>query len=82
MEDAFANGKSMEMKKPDYARLRYRWLSSVVEIRVYGRPGDKASVVADSSDLPAADAVKVRRAAFSECLDRLRDMAAPGKAAA
>ena len=76
LEDAFANGKSMEPKKPDYARLRYKWLSSVVEFRVYGKPGDKSSIVADSSDLPDADAVSVRREAFSQALDRLRDIAA------
>ena len=76
LEDAFANGKSMELKKPDYARMRYKWLSSVVEIRVYGKPGDKSSIVADSSDLPDADAVNVRREAFSQALDRLRDIAA------
>lgn len=76
LEDAFANGKSMELKKLDYARMRYKWLSSVVELRVYGKPGDKSSIVADSSDLPDADAVSVRREAFSQALDRLRDIAA------
>ncbi len=76
LEDAFANGRSMELKKPDYARMRYKWLSSVVELRVYGKPGDKSSLVADSSDLPDADAVNVRREAFSHALDRLRDIAA------
>jgi hypothetical protein len=78
LEDAFAAGKSMELKKPGYARLRYKWLSSVVELRLTGKPGAKSSLVADSSDLPDADAVAVRREAFSQALDRLRDMAAAG----
>lgn len=74
-EDAVAAGKTMELKKPDYARMRYKWLSSTVEVRVYEKAG-KASIVADSSDLPDADAVRVRREAFSQALDALRDMAA------
>ena len=76
LEDAFAAGKSMESKKADYARMRYKWLSSVVELRVYGKPDGKCSIVADSAELPDADAVKVRREAFSDALDRLRDMVA------
>lgn len=76
MEDAFASGKKMETKKAGYARMRYRWLSSVVELRVYGKPSEKSSIVADSSDLPDADAVTVRREAFAQALDRLRNIAA------
>jgi len=76
LEDAFAAGKSMELKKPGYARMRYKWLSSVVELRLTGTPGGKASLVADSSDLPDAAAVAVRREAFSRALDRLRELAA------
>ena len=76
MEDAFANGKSMEVKKPDYARMRYKWRSSIVELRVSGRPGGKSSIVADSGALPDADAVPIRREAFAKALDALRDIAA------
>ena len=82
VEEAFASGKTVEMKKPDYGRLRYKWLSSVVEIRIYGQGAGKSSVVADSSALPDADAVAVRREAFSQALDRLKDMAAKRAAAA
>jgi len=78
LEDAFAAGKSMELKKAGYARMRYKWLSSVVELRATGKSGGKSSLVADSSALPDADAVSVRREAFSQALDRLRDLAAPG----
>lgn len=77
IEDAFAAGKSMELKKAGYARMRYKWLSSVVELRVTGKPDGKSSFVADSSNLPDADAVAVRREAFSQALNRLRDLAAP-----
>lgn len=76
LEDAFAAGKSMELKKAGYARMRYKWLSSVVELRLTGKPDGKSSLVADSSDLPDADAVAVRREAFSRVLDRLREIAA------
>lgn len=75
LEDAFAAGKSMELKKPGYARMRYKWLSSVVELRLTGTTGGKSSLVADSSDLPDADAVTIRREAFSHALDRLREIA-------
>lgn len=74
-EEAIAAGKTMEMKKPGYARMRYKWLSSVVEIRITGKPGGKSSLVADSSDLPDANAVSVRREAFAQALDALRDIA-------
>ncbi len=79
LDDAFSAGKSVEMKKADYARMRYKWLSSVVELRVTGK-GDKSSIVADSSDLPDADAVGVRREAFALALDRLREMASQASA--
>lgn len=75
LADAFAGGKSMEIKKAGYARMRYKWLSSIVELRVTGKPGGKSSLVADSSDLPDASAVALRREAFSQALDRLRDIA-------
>jgi hypothetical protein len=81
LEEAFASGKSMAMTKSGYARLRYKWLSSVVELRVQGKPGGKSTVVADSSDLPDQDAVTVRRASFSQALDSLRDRAAEANAA-
>lgn len=74
IEDAFAAGKRVEMKKEDYARMRYKWLSSVVELRITGK-GDRSSIVADSSELPDADAVGARREAFGLALDRLREMA-------
>jgi len=77
LEDAFAGGKSMELKKPGYARMRYKWLSSIVELRATEKADGKSSLVADSSDLPDADAVAVRREAFSQALDRLREIAAP-----
>ncbi len=78
LEDAFAAGKSMELKKAGYARMRYKWLSSVVELRATGKPDGKSSLVADNSSLPDAGAVNLRREAFSQALDRLRDLAAPG----
>lgn len=78
LEDAFAAGKSMELKKAGYARMRYKWLSSVVELRATGKPDGKSSLVADSSDLPDADAVVVRREAFAQALDQLREMAPSG----
>lgn len=78
LEDAFAAGKSMELKKAGYARMRYKWLSSVVELRATGKPGGKSSLVADSSDLSDAAAVPIRREAFSLALDRLREIAASG----
>lgn len=76
LDDAFADGKSMELKKADYARMRYKWLSSIVELRATGKAGGKTSLVADSSALPDAEAVPLRREAFTQALDRLRDLTA------
>ncbi|MBK5255211.1 MAG: hypothetical protein JJE39_04190 [Vicinamibacteria bacterium] len=76
LEEAYASGKSMEVKKTGYARMRYKWLSSVVELRVTEKAGGHCSMVADSSHLPDAGAVPVRREAFSRALDRLREIAA------
>lgn len=80
IEEAFVAGKAMEMKKAGYARMRYKWLSSVVELRAYEKPGGRSSLVADTSELPDADAVAVRRETFGKALDRLRDLAAAGAA--
>lgn len=74
MEDAFAAGKAMELKKRGQARMRYKWLSSTVELRLTANPNGKSTLVADSSALPDADAVAVRREAFGQALDRLRDL--------
>ena len=75
MEEAFASGKSLELKKNGYARLRYKWLSSVVELRITAMTGGKSAVVADNSGLPDAATVALRRTDFSLALDRLREMA-------
>lgn len=77
LEEAFAAGKTLEVKKPGYARMRYKWLSSVVELRATEKDG-RTSVVADSSQLPDAQSVGIRRAAFASALDRLRDRTAVG----
>jgi hypothetical protein len=81
LEAAFTAGKAMELKKAGYARMRYKWLSSVVELRVTGKAAGNCSIVADSSDLPEAASVPVRREAFSKALDDLRDIASSTKAA-
>lgn len=75
LEEAFAAGKTMEAKKAGYARMRYKWLSSVVELRAYEKPGGRSSLVADTSALTDAEAVAVRRESFGKALDRLRDLA-------
>ncbi|MBP6702636.1 MAG: hypothetical protein KBH14_04020 [Vicinamibacteria bacterium] len=80
IEEAFVAGKAMEMKKAGYARMRYKWLSSVVELRAYEKPGGRSSLVADTSELPDANAVAVRRESFGKALDRLRDLAAAAAA--
>lgn len=74
MEDAFAAGKRMQLKPRGQARMRYKWLSSVVELRLTANPNGKSTLVADSSELPDADAVEVRREAFGKALDRLRHL--------
>ena len=76
MEDAFAAGKAMQLKKRGQARMRYKWLSSVVELRLSENPNGKSTLAADSSALPDADAVAIRREAFAQALDRLRDLIA------
>ena len=78
IEEAFATGKAMELKKAGYARMRYKWLSSAVELRATGMPSGKTSLVADTSGLPDADSVPERRDAFAQALDQLRDLIAGG----
>lgn len=75
LEEAFAAGKTMEIKKAGYARMRYKWLSSVIELRAYEKPGGKSSLVADTSELENADEVAARRESFGRALDRLRELA-------
>jgi hypothetical protein len=54
------------------ARLRFKWGASTVEIRISPRPNGKASVVADTSGLPAAGLVEPRRESWRLALDGLR----------
>jgi uncharacterized protein YndB with AHSA1/START domain len=77
MEEAFAAGKALELKKQGQARMRYKWLSSVVELRLTGNPNGKSTLVADNSALTDAEAVAARREIFARALDRLRAMAGP-----
>ncbi|HET8646971.1 MAG TPA: DUF4287 domain-containing protein [Vicinamibacteria bacterium] len=64
--------REMKLKTPQDARLRYRWEESTVEIRVTGKPGGKAAIVAANTGLADAGDVERRRQAWSEALAGLR----------
>jgi hypothetical protein len=73
LEAAFTGAKPRQVvvKEDDYARLRYPWNGAAVEIRVYGKPGGKASIVADNKGLADAAAVERRRTQWRAALTLL-----------
>jgi hypothetical protein len=75
LDAAFAGAKprSVVLKTREYARLRYPWDGSTVEIRINGKPrGGGASVVADNKDLAQAELVERRRGQWRAALESLR----------
>jgi hypothetical protein len=64
--------KTFVVREKGDARVRFRWGKSTVEVRIDPRPNGKASIVAANMDLPHAEAVEPRRAAWSGALDSLR----------
>jgi hypothetical protein len=65
-------GQSFAVRAKGDARLRYKWGKSTVVIQIDPRGEGKAQVVAANQDLPAADLVESRRAAWKAALDGLR----------
>ena len=70
---AFAGPKARKMVVPkeSYARLRYPWEGTTVQIRVYGKPNG-ASVVAQNDALPSAALVEQRRSQWRAALEGLK----------
>jgi hypothetical protein len=64
--------KGLKQPREDRARLRFRWDDCTIELRIDGKPGGKASLVADNMELPEAAAVERRRAAWKDALDALK----------
>lgn len=73
LESAFTGAKPKEVKSKgsDFARLRFRWGASTVEIRITGK-ATGASVAADNMDLSDAAQVEERRAQWRAALASLR----------
>jgi hypothetical protein len=55
-----------------YARARYRWDGSTVQIHVYGKPKGAASIVATNEGLADAAAVEARRAQWRAAFESLK----------
>jgi hypothetical protein len=74
LDAAFSGTKprSVVVKTAEYARMRYPWDGSTVEIRITGKPKGGASIVADNKDLPRAELVEVRRAQWRAALASLQ----------
>ena len=54
--------KRLTMKSATYARMRFRWDASTVEIRINGKPKGSSSIVADTNGLDRPELVEQRRA--------------------
>jgi hypothetical protein len=63
--------RPLTLKDAGYARMRYRWDGSTVEIHVLAKPRG-ASVVASNTGLSDARLVEERRAAWKVALDALK----------
>lgn len=66
-------GKPREVKTKgsDYAWLRFPQAGATVVIYINGKPNGRTTIVADSSNLPAAELVEIRRAQWRKALDGL-----------
>jgi hypothetical protein len=75
LEAAFAGPKPREVavRRAGYARLRYPWDGSVVEIHVYAKPNGKTSVVADNQRLAGGEDVETRRSQWKTALGGLAE---------
>ena len=65
-------GRSLGVRPKGDARLRFRWGATAVEIRIDPRPGGKASIAADNTDLTDTSEVELRRESWKVALDGLR----------
>jgi hypothetical protein len=64
--------KSVTVKRPGRARLRYRWGTSVVEVSIDGKKGGGTTFAVATTNLPDAAAVEPRRALWKAALDSLK----------
>ena len=74
LEAAFAGPKarSVAVKTPQYARLRFPGDGATVEILITGKTGGRAIVAAHNTKLAGPDAVERQRALWGAALDGLR----------
>jgi hypothetical protein len=62
---------ALAVRKAGYARMRFRWEGTTVEIRVNGKPKGTSTIVADNTNLPGAAAVETRRRQWRAALAAL-----------
>jgi hypothetical protein len=74
LEAAFKGpqARSVTVKTPQYARLRFPCDGTTVEILIYGTRSGKATVTANNTKLAGPGAVEPRRALWRTALDGLR----------
>jgi hypothetical protein len=65
--------RKVDVKRADYARLRYPWDGSTIEIYINGKPNGKTSVAASNTRLAGPADVDHRRAVWAQALDQLRE---------
>jgi len=75
MNAAFVGPKARQVrvKTPTDARLRFRWDTSTVEIRINGKPKGGSSIVAANTGLARPELVETRRAQWKAALEALRE---------
>lgn len=64
--------RAVVVRDAGYARARYRWDGSTVQIHVYGKPKGAASIVATNEGLADAAAVEARRAQWRAAFESLK----------
>ena len=74
LEAAFSGAKprALTLKRDDYARMRFPWDASTVEIHITGKPNGSTTVAAGNMNLKQQALVETRRAQLKVALDALK----------
>ena len=65
--------RQVTLRSPTYARMRFRWDASTVEILINGKPKGGSSIVASNQGLQRPEEVEQRRAQWKIVLEALKD---------
>ena len=67
-----STARTVEVKKPELAQMRFPWDGRTIELYISSKPGGKASVVVNNRKLKGTEEVEQRRALWAQALTALK----------